>query len=134
LLFQIGTCQESQIPSFVPSVASTSIVNFQLIVDLLLNPYLEGVEYIQTISCNKLREMIIKYFCSSNSEQAQISKLIVEYSYVPASKGSSASDESIMFQLTTLHVRWHWIKLTKLIVGYLFVPVSFYDDLQLVDF
>jgi hypothetical protein len=35
-----------------PSVALTSIVNFQLIVDLFLNPYLEGVEYIRNISCN----------------------------------------------------------------------------------
>ena len=38
-----------------PSIASTSIVDFQLIVDLFLNPYLEGVEYIRNISCNKVR-------------------------------------------------------------------------------
>jgi hypothetical protein len=51
-------------------------------------------------------------------------------SYVP--EGSSASDESIMFQLTTLHVRWQWIKLIKLIAGDPVAPASFYNDLQLV--
>jgi hypothetical protein len=55
-------------------VASTSIADFQLIVDLFLNPYLEGVEYIRTIICNKLWELIVEYFYSSIYEQAQISK------------------------------------------------------------
>jgi hypothetical protein len=55
-------------------VASTSIADFQLIVYLFLNPYLEGVEYIRTIICNKLWELIVEYFYSSIYEQAQISK------------------------------------------------------------
>ncbi len=37
-----------------PSIASTSIVDVQFIVNLFLNPYWEGVEYIRNISCNKL--------------------------------------------------------------------------------
>jgi hypothetical protein len=66
------------------------------------------IEYIPTILHNKLRELIVKYFYSLNSEQAQISKSIVEYSYVPPSEEdqnlSSTSDKSTMFQLTTLHI------------------------------
>ena len=67
-----------------PSVASTSIIDFQLIVDLFLNPYLEGVEYIRNISCNKLRQLIVEYILSTNSEgerfapnTLQTSKLII---------------------------------------------------------
>jgi hypothetical protein len=45
------------------------------------------IEYIPTILHNKLWELIVEYFYSLNSEQAQISKSIVEYSYVPASEG-----------------------------------------------
>jgi hypothetical protein len=35
-------------------VALTFIANFHLIIDLFLNTNSEGVEYIRTISCNKL--------------------------------------------------------------------------------
>jgi len=46
------------------------------------------IEYIPTILHNKLCELIVKYFYSLNSEQAQISKSIVECVYdVPASEG-----------------------------------------------
>ena len=53
-----------------PSDASTSIANFQLIVDLVLNPNREGVEYIWTISCNKLRWLIGEYIFSLKYEGA----------------------------------------------------------------
>jgi hypothetical protein len=44
----------------------------RLIVDLFLNPYWEGVEYIRNVSCNKLRRLIVEYiFIVEFSQQHQ---------------------------------------------------------------
>ena len=52
--------------------ASTSIADFQLIVDLFLNPHREGVEYFCNVSCNKLRRLIVEYiFIVEFSQQHQ---------------------------------------------------------------
>jgi hypothetical protein len=42
-------------------VASTSIADFQLIVDLFLNLYREGVEYFRNISSNKILWLIVEH-------------------------------------------------------------------------
>ena len=57
------------IASFAPTIfqafkfiaASTFIAHFQLIVNLFLNPYREGVEYVQNISSSKICWLIVEH-------------------------------------------------------------------------
>jgi hypothetical protein len=67
-------------------VASTSIANFQMIVDLFLIPNREGA-----------RAVPITHYSASEGDQSL----------------SSASDKSIMFLLTTIHVQWLIVEFIK---------------------
>jgi hypothetical protein len=60
-------------------VASTSIADFQLIVDLFLNPYREGFEFFRNISSNKIQRLILEHIFSTNKSDILAFQLIVEF-------------------------------------------------------
>ena len=65
--------------SFKFIVASTSIADFQLIVNLFLNPYRKGVEYVQKISSNKIQRLIVEHIFSTNKSDISAFQVIVEF-------------------------------------------------------
>jgi hypothetical protein len=63
--FNVGRLYELIVDSKDPN-------HSRLIVDLFSNPYWEGVEYIQNVSCNKLQRLIVEYiFIVEFSQQHQ---------------------------------------------------------------
>jgi hypothetical protein len=67
-------------------VALTSIADFQLIVDLFLNPHREGVEYFRNISSNKIRLLIVEHIFFTNKSDISAFQLIVEFNQQHQSK------------------------------------------------
>jgi hypothetical protein len=109
-----------------PSIALTSIINFQFIVDLFLNQYWEGVEYIRNISCNKLRRLIVEYIFSTNSEGERYAPNTLQTSKLIIASVKAASTFFNIMSISISHSEGARAPSYMLIVGCGYSKISFH--------